>query len=133
MNIDTLFPSSYLKAEDLAGRRHRLAMAKVVQEEIGGEPKVLVYFQGAKKGLVLNKTNAYVLADAFGTETDGWVGQVAELYPTKVNFQGRLVDAIRLEPVVGKATKQAEGTLPIQTAERPNGRLADDLNDSIPF
>ena len=63
MNINDAFPSKYLKASDLQGRNHSVTIANVVTEDIGkGEEKLIIYFQGHKKGMVLNKTNANNLA-----------------------------------------------------------------------
>ena len=46
---------------------------------------------------MLNKTNGAYLAAAISDETDDWPGHEIVLYPTKVNFQGKMVDAIRIE------------------------------------
>ena len=69
MKISQTFPSNWLKADDIgAGRRVKCQIARVVLENIGGEDKPIMYFQGKKKGMVLNKTNAGVLAIVYGDE-----------------------------------------------------------------
>ena len=63
MDINSAFPSNYLKAADLRGGRVTVAIDSVVIENIGDEDKPIVYFQGKEKGLVLNKTNANMVRD----------------------------------------------------------------------
>jgi len=101
MNIYDVFPSKYLSAGDLKGKSFDLAIAKVEQEEMrshsGMEKKLVVYFEKATKGLVLNKTNAFAIADIVGTpETDAWKGTVVQVYPTKVKAFGETVDCVRV-------------------------------------
>jgi hypothetical protein len=58
MKISEEFPSQYLKASDLGGRDIRVTMGRVEREKIGTDNKLVLYFKGKDKGLVLNKTNA---------------------------------------------------------------------------
>lgn len=55
--------------------------------------------------LPLNRTNAIILAEAFGDETETWNGKEIKLYKVKRAFQGKLVDAIEVKPVVQKKIK----------------------------
>ena len=98
MKISQTFPSKWLKAEDIGqGRKVRVSIERVDMENIGDEDKPVMYFTGKAKGLVLNKTNAGVLSAAYGDETEGWSGKEAFLLVQKVNFSGRMVDAIRID------------------------------------
>lgn len=99
MKIGEAFPSKYLKAADLQGRRIKVTIDHVKMETIGDdEDKAVVYFQGKDKGLVLNKTNANAIIDISGSEeTDEWHGIAVALYTAKVQFQSRMVDAIRVD------------------------------------
>jgi hypothetical protein len=98
MNINGAFPSTYLKAADLAGRRVQVVMSHVTTEEVGDGHKPILHFQGKDKGLVLNKTNANMIIEITGTdETDHWAGHAVTLYVTKVDYQGKRVDAIRVD------------------------------------
>ena len=53
-------------------------------------------FHETDQALVLNKTNASVLVDAWGEEMDDWVDHVIILKPDKTDFQGKRVDCIRV-------------------------------------
>ena len=96
MNINDSFPSNWLKAGDLQGRALEVSISHVIEEEIGDGMKPVLYFQGKTKGVVLNKTNAQMIAGAYGDETGAWEGKPLEVYPDKTPFQGKIVDCIRV-------------------------------------
>lgn len=119
MNINAAFPGTYLKAGDLQGRRVTVTMSHVNIEELGGEHKPVLYFEGKERGLVLNKTNANIIAELHGPETDDWVGHKITIYPARVEFQGKIVDAIRVDLNAAAAASQA----PL-AAQRPTAQAA---------
>jgi len=119
MNINGAFPSNYLKAADLNGKTARVAISRVVTEDIGGDHKPVMYFKGKEKGMVLNKTNATNIAMAYGYETDDWIGGEIELFPTMVDFQGRSVEAIRVKV---PPRRPAAATAPATATVAPNAR-----------
>ena len=127
MKISGVFPSNYVKASDLDGKPCPLTIRTCVLEELGQgsdkETKPVVYFNGRQKGLVLNKTNANVIAEAYGDETTNWEGKPVEVFPTQVQFKGKLVDGIRVRI-------QPEAQPEPQPEAAP---MADDPSDSIPF
>ena len=110
MNINDAFPSKYLKASDLKGQAVLVVIARVDEEEIGDDKtmKMVAYFHGKERGIVLNKTNAQMIASKHGPETDGWAGAEIELYPDKTSFQGQLVDCLRVRIPVPPATSSDE-------------------------
>lgn len=122
MRISAAFPSDYLKAADLGGRQIMVTMSHVAMNDIGGEPKPILYFDGKEKGIVLNKTNANKIAELFGDDTEDWKGQQIVLYEAMVDFQGRTVAAIR----VRAAPKNAQKAAPVREVQP----LPD---DDIPF
>lgn len=99
MNVNDQFPSKYLKAADLKGRRLQVKISEVLKEAINDKDmKIVAYFNGKEKGLVLNKTNATSIAEiAQSPETDNWVNVDVVLYPTKTMYSGQMVDAIRID------------------------------------
>ena len=131
-NINEAFPSKYLKAADLQKRQVTLKISHAQFEKIGTDDKLVLYFQGTKenKGVVLNKTNARVLSDAYGDETDDWAGQQVTLFEAMVEYQGKMGPAIRMMVPKGN-------TRPVQTARPSSADIkaspADDMNDEIPF
>ena len=97
LRVSDAFPSKYLKAEDLKGQTAHLTIDHVEMDDVGDDRKPIAYFQDAKKGLVVNVTNARAIATLAGDDMDTWAGMPIELVSTPVSYQGRTVDAIRAE------------------------------------
>jgi hypothetical protein len=101
MNIESLFPGKYVKASDIPAPV-TLQMNHVQIEEVGkdrhGDPekKPVLYFIKAERGLVLNKTNATVIGNAYGTETDTWKGKAITLFATTTEAFGEIKACIRV-------------------------------------
>lgn len=111
MNINDIFPSKYLKASEFEGRSIPAVIERWEIEALGDERKLILYFQGMKKGLVTNKTNADRIGHLYGPDTDDWIGREIVLYCDMTNFQGRAVEAIRVRGPERKAP----------SARTPNG------------
>lgn len=117
MDINSLFPSNYLKASDLQGQVRRVTVEACQPEQLGqGEIKPALQFRGVPKKLILNKTNGLLIAASFGTETTAWAGREIELYPENVMFQGRVVPAIRVRVPIGAAPATAAAADPFAHA-----------------
>ena len=130
MDIDAAFPSKYLKAADLQGRNVQLVIDRVEIEEVGfgqqKEHKPVVYFQKAKKGLVLNVTNKNTIKTAYGKDTDLWSDKPLILFSAMVDFAGETTEAIRV-----RVPKPAAAPAPApQTQDELNPPLD---GDEIPF
>ncbi len=127
MHIRLLYPSLYLGAVDLHDKDVVLTIRRLVTEELkterGSEKKPVLYFVETKKAaekagapdkekrLVLNKTNAFIIAAMHGTETNDWPGKRITLYPTKAVAFGKTVDCIRVrETVPGAAEPEPTAT-----------------------
>jgi hypothetical protein len=100
MKISDIFPSKYVKAADLNGKHITLTIKGLAVEEMGHgsekERKPVLYFERATKGLVLNRTNAMMIAGLYGDESGDWRGCRITIYPTKVRAFGAMQDAIRV-------------------------------------
>ncbi|WP_201244010.1 hypothetical protein [Halochromatium salexigens] len=117
MDINSLFPSNYLKAADLQGQVRRVTIEACQPEQLGqGEIKPALQFRGVPKKLILNKTNGLLIAASFGTETTAWAGREIELYPENVMFQGQVVPAIRVRVPIGAAQAPAAAADPFAQA-----------------
>ena len=101
MNINDAFPSKYLKASDLPEEgSQEFTIEKIQIEEIGRnkEKKPVIYFEEDHKGLVCNKTNARTIAKVLGTEEfEDWTGKAINLHRAEVDFQGEMVESIRVK------------------------------------
>ena len=101
MRVELMFPSDFVKAADLGGKDVTKTIKSVTIDELtmrGGrkEKKPVIRFSDAEKKLVLNKTNATVIAKMYGNETDNWVGKQITMYPTTTTFGADTTDCIRI-------------------------------------
>ncbi len=141
MNVNDFAPSTYLRAHDLQGREPTVAIAKVEQIELENngrkEAKLLISFVGKNKGLVLNKTNMFAISDLYGPETDDWVGKKIKLVTARVDYQGKRVDAIRIDPPekqLNPTPKQVSDSVFAPTPPAPpKGHPAAFGDEEIPF
>lgn len=136
MKISEEFPSQYLKASDLGGREIRVTMGRAERETIGTDKKIVLYFKGKEKGLVLNKTNANTIGDGYGDDTDDWFDQPLILFSVKTDYQGKVVDAIRCRVPTAKDNREVQPRRedPISSGPmRQVGGTSDALNDEVPF
>lgn len=102
--VGQLFPSRFLKAEDdfEEGETKTLTIDRWEQEELGRgqnkETKPVLYFKEINKGLVLNKTNAAIIAETLNLGTlEEWVGKQITLFTMEVDSFGDIVRAIRVK------------------------------------
>ncbi len=129
MNINSAFPSNYIKASDLNGSAVLVTIADVKVEGVGRdkESKPVVYFVGKQKGMVLNRTNSKKIADIAGSQdTEDWPGTKIAIYPTTTEFGGEEVECIRV-----KAPKAAQAAKPKPEPELEPAGGGDDSD--IPF
>lgn len=121
-----VFPSKYLKAEDLGDDEPVVTFEKIVMEEIENkdrkkEHKPIAYFKGLEKGFVINKTNWGIIARQHGDESDDWIGKQIVLFVMDVEAFGEMVSAIRVKPP-RKAVPVVPGVKRGSELE-PNGEL----------
>lgn len=116
MDFRLLYPNDYVGAHNLAGKDATKTIKEVLIEDLrvqGGkvERKPVLVFADAKQKLVLCKTNARMIAEIYGNDTDAWKGKKITLFPTKTKFGPATVDCIRIRPKRGQA--QAETIPPV--------------------
>jgi hypothetical protein len=109
MNISDLYPSKYIKADDLQGQQAPVTIMSITVEEIADkEFKPVMRFMGKDKGMVLNKTNAINCASVWGDDTIAWQGQQATLLAAPVMFQGKQVMGLQLLPKLAQQQQQQQ-------------------------
>lgn len=89
-----------LKKEDIGKHRPIVTIESVDITEFDGDKKLVLRFHGKDKGMALNKTNTLIIAEAFGHESDHWIGQQVELWVDPyVTFAGKVVGGLKITPV----------------------------------
>lgn len=83
-------------------REYVLTIREVAEREFDdGKRKLELEFAETEKTFILNLTNCREIAAQLGDDYAGWPGRKIKLYRTRVDFQGKMVDAIRVgQPVV---------------------------------
>ena len=95
MNIKEQF-GNFIKKDHLSGGKTLLlTIATVSMEDVGEDEKPVMYFNDHDKALPLNKTNADIIAESYGEETNAWEGKKIEIFldPT-VKYQGKKVGGV---------------------------------------
>lgn len=133
MKVSDTFTSKHLKASDLQGRQVTVSIDYVQQEKVGDDMKMVMYFVGKEKGMVLNKTNSMTIAERYGDETDHWRDKPLLLISMKVEYQGKMVDGLRVLIPQGRPARPAERQSfqapPAREERRPT---RDDYDDRVP-
>jgi hypothetical protein len=95
--------SKHLKAKDFLGKNLRVCIKDIqfVEFEQDGQPqkKAILLFEGKEKGLVLNYSNNETLCNAYGYDSDAWIGKHIALSTKEYeNFApGWIVQALDVE------------------------------------
>ena len=112
MRFNSLFPSKWLKSDDLE-QPCVLRIKDVTIEQVGGEGgdrKPVVHFVGYDKALILNKTNGDAIASLVGSDdTDDWIGARIELYKAQTRVNGALVPCVRIREPRGTSRAAVDG------------------------
>jgi hypothetical protein len=152
--ISELYSSKHLKCADLLGKPVTATISEVTVEAFQNDGdnvrKAVVHFHGnVIKPLVVNKTNYVILSHAFGPNTDAWVGKQIIVSPSMTPFKGKMVETIRVEPLLTPLASASNGSgephytpeeiarmeaavLKHQAANKETGITSAPLNDEIP-
>ena len=95
-----------MKAEDLKKKAIKVIISDAKIEKVGADDRIVLSFKDKEKKLVLNKTNADVIADVYGDEELAWVDHEIILYPTVCEYQGQTVPCIRVRIETGIADEE---------------------------
>lgn len=123
--VKDMIVSKFLRKEDFDEDRVMTVKDCKLEDMPGdsGDQKWVLYFREEAKGMALNITSIRVLEQAFGDDTDHWIGNKVKVYvDPNVSFQGKVVGGLRLMP-------------PRKKAAPPPPPPADDaaFDDDIPF
>jgi len=113
VDVSGYLSTHFVKVSDLAGGSRRCVISEI---EIGKFERPDVRFQD-DTALGLNVTNLRTLSNAWGPETDGWIGREVELFVGKLKYNGAENDAVLVRPISPAVPRT----------------VAVDMNDEIPF
>ena len=133
MKAHDVFPSKWLAAADLNGKQPVVTIDHVDWATFtDGTKKRAVYFVGKEKALTLNATNFNMIVEITGEDDDdNWAGHKVRLLSARVDFKGKMVDALRVdyppaEPAPARSTgKPKPRPMPVSEAD-------DDIDAAMP-
>jgi hypothetical protein len=142
--LSDAFPSKYLKADVDVPEEGTLPLTirRVEFEEIGqgkdAADKLVVYFEEASKGLVLNKTNATTISGLLKSDdTDDWAGHKIALISADVQYGTEMMRGIRVSKRLPKdnpsAVKPAAPTSSGGAKLSTKPEITDQDDSDIPF
>ncbi len=105
--VDQLFPSKWVKSSDIGSTPRTAIISRIDFELIGHEQekKAVLSFQNTTKRMILNRTNAQILASLYGKEVMSWIGKRITLYCAEVQFRGTTTLAVRIKEEVPGSPK----------------------------
>jgi hypothetical protein len=151
-SINDVYQSKWLVAADLKNKSVTLTIERATVGTVGqgaeAKPQIILDFMEHEKPLGLNKTNSKTIADCYGDDYDGWIGESIVIFPTQVDYEGSLRDAIRVNKkdtmailqTKLKAVRAAAKTPPapfnkakLMTQAEVDAEIGPDPADDIPF
>src|SRR5262249_45269396 len=116
--LDGAFPSRFLTSTDIAGKNFTATIKSIDYEKMtDGKEKPVVFFDGMRKGVVLNKTKAKFLAQlAKSNKFDDWIGLEIHIREGVTSFKGDEVSCIKFE----------------NTSAQQKAAVKDALDDDLP-
>lgn len=123
---ETYQTSNFIRASDITAPKILTIRSVAAQQLKDGKTKLALSFDEIEQVLLLNRTNAAIVADAYGDEANEWPGQKIKLVKSRTPFQGKMVDSIRVE-TSRRVSQYNEANPP------PAENIPDDLNDDVPF
>ena len=120
MKANEIFPSKYVKAEDISSNL-LVTITDAVMEAVGPlkTEKLVLYFKEYPKPFICNLTNFKRIEKLHGDDTDSWIDKKIILYRTTTEFQGEEIPAIRVRDRI--------------QADKPATKPASDIPDEPPL
>lgn len=103
-SVSKLFPGRFVRGEDVVGLEVPLVIRDVRLEKVftqaknKEEEKLVVYFEGKDKGVLLGKTRAMDIKSITGSDdTDNWKGKTVCMYVETKTTTKKTMHAIRFK------------------------------------
>lgn len=115
----------FLRADDFSGGGEvTMTIVDVFSEFMQDKKKALLRFAEHERMLVLNGINTSRLIDAYGPESENWIGRPVTLYSESLSFNGERKDGIRVKIPEGAAEKAPRSMQSMQHAYGKSSILA---------
>lgn len=129
--VSDMIVSKFLRKEDFDEDRVLTIKGVKLEDMPGddGQQKWVLYFREEPKGMALNITTIRVLEQAYGGDSDQWIGNKVKVYvDPNVSFGGKIVGGLRLR--TPKVTTKAA---PAPPPPAETATVDTEFDDDIPF
>lgn len=129
--VSEMIVSKFLRKEDFDEDRVMTIKGVKLEDMPGddGQQKWVLYFREEPKGMALNITTIRVLEQAYGGDSDQWIGNKVKVYvDPNVSFGGKIVGGLRL-----RTSKVTSKPAPPPPQEVAPVTADDQFDDDIPF
>lgn len=126
-DINQMFPSKYLEAEDLPKNQNTIVTIEkvypvaAVQRPDADEPEVkwMIRFREFRKPMGLWKATAKAIADLLGPTTEAWAGRQIGIFPTTYTSFGEIKPCIGVDKWVPSQVQPPTAAITTTTDKRP--------------
>jgi hypothetical protein len=127
--LDDMTSSKYMRATDVVGSSFTAHIVRIEQETMrDGTEKLVAYFKGHQKGIVLNATKGKVLAGMAKSKfRRDWVGLEVHVSGGTAELGGEEVPSIKFSGPTRAAVSERGDEPP------PHTSIPDDLGDAVPY
>jgi hypothetical protein len=122
MDVSKFLGHAFVKVADV--KANGTIRATITDVKLGQFGKLDITLDDGAK-LSVNVTNAKILAGAYSSESDHWVGQVIELGVGEVEFAGKLTEMVTVKPI--------SRAIPPEKRPRPKPKKHVDMDDQADF
>jgi hypothetical protein len=103
MDMTRFSGEDYVKTDHVRDGPIRAKIVNVKEEGNFGRPELIL---DTDQILTVNFSNNRILVEAFGPDSDDWIGQRLKLTLGKVSYKGELVDSVIIQPISPQTIKK---------------------------
>ena len=102
-NVNEFLQFKYVRVEDIKDQVFLLKVKGVAVERFGGDDRLVMYFDRARKGVLLDRDTIVALGKDIAEHTDSWVGaEVEVLVEKKFRRSGTSFDGVTVRKPLPK-------------------------------
>ena len=141
LTLSLMYPSKYVKAEDLIDKEGKARAVTVTIESVGvsnlkmaqGKDKrsTVIHLKDKEKEFVACKTNGYALGVLISANSKDWVGKRMVLIPDMDTLGRKIVPCIRIQGSPDATPERAAAYARAWKGERKGGKLISRLKDAL--
>lgn len=120
MRVSRTYGGNHFKGEEMDAKPILLTIDEVSSKEFDGkdgkasQEKIILAFRETDTTMIVNFTNANIIAGFLGDETDDWIGEQIVLFRDKTRYGNKMVPCVSV-----RQARAAADTKPVRRREKP--------------